>query len=364
MPSSFFMSIARPRLTWAGVIRWGLPSTTSYPTFIAGIDLSARTRAKPIRWVKETLPPRARARWLLMTIRLSHSSLTGTERTLVAVGTVRLSSMFFTVRAGAPLSTVNCGSSTVSAPACFSASFEVGLSFAEGLSFVEGLSLLVAALLVAPLPLFFSWDCTLWDFSAFCSVDSVLFVVADFVRVPAAGRLFGAPVDSVTEPLALLPLPAPAPGGVAVTAPVSRGFSETSRWSLPKKSHQTLSTLSGSFWYRSYISSTSHSLAPNPDMELSSVGSGTTSFASSSTRQFSVRLKARPLDGGTAGEEGQSLGLSPVGASGRIRTCDTWYRKPVLYPLSYGGMRERRRPEQYRAILARCQPEPADRLTG
>lgn len=27
-----------------------------------------------------------------------------------------------------------------------------------------------------------------------------------------------------------------------------------------------------------------------------------------------------------------------VGASGRIRTCDTWYRKPVLYPLSYGGM--------------------------
>ena len=27
------------------------------------------------------------------------------------------------------------------------------------------------------------------------------------------------------------------------------------------------------------------------------------------------------------------------GASGRIRTCGTWYRKPVLYPLSYGGMR-------------------------
>ena len=26
------------------------------------------------------------------------------------------------------------------------------------------------------------------------------------------------------------------------------------------------------------------------------------------------------------------------GASGRIRTCGTWYRKPVLYPLSYGGI--------------------------
>ena len=39
-----------------------------------------------MRWVNETLPPRARARWLLMTVRLSHSSLTGTERTDVAVG--------------------------------------------------------------------------------------------------------------------------------------------------------------------------------------------------------------------------------------------------------------------------------------
>ncbi len=30
------------------------------------------------------------------------------------------------------------------------------------------------------------------------------------------------------------------------------------------------------------------------------------------------------------------------GASGRIRTCGTWYRKPVLYPLSYGGVTARR----------------------
>jgi hypothetical protein len=30
------------------------------------------------------------------------------------------------------------------------------------------------------------------------------------------------------------------------------------------------------------------------------------------------------------------------GASGRIRTCGTWYRKPVLYPLSYGGMHRER----------------------
>ncbi len=68
--------------------------------------MSAWTSAKPMMCVNETLPPRARARWLLITIRLSQSSLTGTWRTLVAVGTVRLTSMFCTVRAGAPRSTV------------------------------------------------------------------------------------------------------------------------------------------------------------------------------------------------------------------------------------------------------------------
>jgi arginyl-tRNA synthetase len=39
----------------------------------------------------------------------------------------------------------------------------------------------------------------------------------------------------------------------------------------------------------------------------------------------------------------RASGRGGVGASGRIRTCDTWYRKPVLYPLSYGGLRAPRR---------------------
>ena len=55
-------------------------------------------------WVKQTLPPRLRARWLLMTTRLSMSSLAGMARTLVAVGTCRLASMLVTTRAAAPLS--------------------------------------------------------------------------------------------------------------------------------------------------------------------------------------------------------------------------------------------------------------------
>src|SRR3954453_2650144 len=44
-----------------------------------------------------------------MRIRLSQSSLTGTERTEVAVGTDSESSMLATVRAGAPRSTVYVG---------------------------------------------------------------------------------------------------------------------------------------------------------------------------------------------------------------------------------------------------------------
>jgi hypothetical protein len=34
---------------------------------------------------------------------------------------------------------------------------------------------------------------------------------------------------------------------------------------------------------------------------------------------------------------GQRLGASGLGAPGRTRTSDTRFRKPVLYPLSYGG---------------------------
>src|SRR6266536_1264501 len=57
-------------------------------------------------WVKETLPPRARLRWLLMTTRLSISSLAGTARTDVAVGTSSEVSMLVTTRAAGPFRTV------------------------------------------------------------------------------------------------------------------------------------------------------------------------------------------------------------------------------------------------------------------
>jgi len=112
VPSGFARSIASPRFTWADCAIAGLPSSSVKPAFIAGRSAMASTTAKPSRCVKETLPPRVRARWLLMTIRLSTSIFAGIDRTEVAVGTVRLASMFVTTRAAGPRS--RCTSSTAS----------------------------------------------------------------------------------------------------------------------------------------------------------------------------------------------------------------------------------------------------------
>src|SRR4051794_9136857 len=78
---------------------------------MTGKSASARTTAKPIRWVKEILPPRVRRSWLLITRRLSASSLAGTARTDVAVGTSSDASMFFTTADAAPRSVVAVPSS-------------------------------------------------------------------------------------------------------------------------------------------------------------------------------------------------------------------------------------------------------------
>ena len=57
-------------------------------------------------WVKLTFAPVVRANWLFRIRRLTSRSRAGTVRTLVAVGTDRLSSMLATVRAAAPRSGV------------------------------------------------------------------------------------------------------------------------------------------------------------------------------------------------------------------------------------------------------------------
>src|SRR3954454_22096646 len=97
--------------------------------------------------VKETLPPRARDRWLLMTMRLSHSSLTGTARTLVAVGTVSEASMLAAVRAGAPRRIVYVASSLARVGAGGLDSFGTGamVPFAGSAALDSGLGLATGA---------------------------------------------------------------------------------------------------------------------------------------------------------------------------------------------------------------------------
>src|SRR6476661_11012408 len=93
-----------------------------------------------MRWVNNTLPPRERARWLLMTTRLSMSSLAGTARTLVAVGTDSDDSMLVTVRALAPRRGLT--SSWLTGPVALGASGSRGLgcSLAAAASLSSGLS--------------------------------------------------------------------------------------------------------------------------------------------------------------------------------------------------------------------------------
>ena len=104
MPSDFCRSIASPRFTCSWRTTLGLPSTTPKLAFSRGTARSARSTAKPMRCVKRPCRRASRARWLLRIWRLTSSSLAGTARTDVAVGTSRLASMFSTMRAAAPRS--------------------------------------------------------------------------------------------------------------------------------------------------------------------------------------------------------------------------------------------------------------------
>src|SRR4051812_24216001 len=136
-PSGLGRSIASPKFTCSGCTRVGLPSTSANELFMFGKLSSARTSAYPIRCVKDTLPPRARARWLLMTIRLSTSSLAGTARTLVAVGTVSEAFMFLTTLAAAPRSGLR-GGPPVSSPAAGRAAAGLAAGAAAGVAGAAG----------------------------------------------------------------------------------------------------------------------------------------------------------------------------------------------------------------------------------
>ena len=102
----------------------------------------ALTMAQPMRWVKLTLPPRVRLSWLLRIRRLTSSSLAGTSRNDVAVGTVSEVCMFSAMAAETPrIFWAPSGISTSTA----------SLSSAVSLSLVAGAAACGAAV-VAPLP--------------------------------------------------------------------------------------------------------------------------------------------------------------------------------------------------------------------
>ena len=101
-PSDFSWSIASPRFRCSWCTTAGLPSTTPYPEFMAGIFCTAFAIAYAMRCVKLTLPRPTRLRWLFRIWRLTSTSFAATVRTDVAVGTARLASMLSTTRAAAP----------------------------------------------------------------------------------------------------------------------------------------------------------------------------------------------------------------------------------------------------------------------
>src|SRR3954466_8166454 len=113
-------------------------------------------------WVKLTLPPRERMRWLLRTLRLTSRRRAGTWRKLVAVGTDNDRSIFSTIRAAAPR--IGVPASEVAGPVfapsalvagscgCVSAPLPLGAAAGAGACGAGAAAATVVAL-PAPLPL-------------------------------------------------------------------------------------------------------------------------------------------------------------------------------------------------------------------
>ena len=235
VPSGLGRSMARPRLTCAGVIRVGLPSTTSNPTFISGIvverldqrvadevgegDLAAAGAGEVVVDHDAVVPEqldrhRAHARGgrdAEAGVHVGHGA--GGSALRARCRSARRS----------PRPRPSSPAPWASACRCSSPGSWWPVSDFWSDFWVTG------------------WD-SLFFGSALLGSD---FGSGTSARPPASrrvGRLLGAPVDSLTAPL---------DAGLRAGA-VGRGRhgggGPAARWSLPKKSHHTLSTLSGSFW--------------------------------------------------------------------------------------------------------------------
>ena len=216
-----------------------------------------------------------------MTMRLSHSSLTGTERTLVAVGTVSEASMFCAVRAGAPRRIVydawsfaGLGSAGLDS---LGTGLVVPLAGSAALASGRGLATGAGALALASSGL--GSVGSGWVGLASAGLVSAGFDVAAFSMVEPA-EAWGEAVSRPGEPFADAGVGFEASGAACDPLPGGEAL---------KYATQTGSTLWGSRWYWSNISSTSHSLAPRSLegwprdwSDWLPEGCGTAGFASSS----------------------------------------------------------------------------------
>src|SRR5690606_4354917 len=214
--------------------------------------------AHAMRCVNDTLPPRARRRWLLITMRLSIMSFAGMVRTLVAVGIDVLWSMLVASVFAMPLSTVtvSCGSDSAATgiDAVVGACAGIGCGLA-GAEVVRAMGVVGGALSAA---------------------GAAAGGVAGAGSVTASG-IWASPPSCDLGATASVGAGAGAPsaGAAAASASPTTGITEVGVGSATGRyasriGQQLLSTDSLSTRYRSYISSTSHSLAPNSPEALSS----------------------------------------------------------------------------------------------
>ena len=127
-PPGIATSMATPRWTYCDVSFSPWPSRSRYDACSARSSRSARTSANATRCVNDALPSARTAMCAFNSRRFSTSALTGSVRTVVAVGRARLWSMFFAMLRAKPRS----GSTSTSGSATGSAAAGGGVGSAAG----------------------------------------------------------------------------------------------------------------------------------------------------------------------------------------------------------------------------------------
>ena len=215
-----------------------------------------------------------------MTTRLSMSSLAGTARTLVAVGTCRLASMLVTTRAAGPRSGTTWSSTGTEGSAARGSSRGFGATFASGpvrrllsgAAFASGAGATV-------------------DAAAGCCDAGGVTGCAGVFAAAGADWPFAAPLEAPFDDPFEVPFEVPFEAGVLLcpfVAGVVPVVPPSPGGLLAKYEAHFGSTDFGSARYCWYISSTSHSLGPKSEMAVVRDWSGTADTPLSQRRRRDV----------------------------------------------------------------------------